>query len=443
MWDHAPRSSGRSATGSARGSRRAPVRRIVAVGLGLGAVVTTAAVAHASGNGDGFLSPGARQAAAMTSTPAPPTASRKVEQGGMPMTTTTAGTTTSMGMPMAAPMAANTRVFDAISQSPMCRAVSRKDWRQAGSLDAAAGWTNAPMGDGDDDADDQPTMQRSAFGGRWWNGNRLAVKPFAARQDPTFNQLLGINDAGFVVGYYGSGADAMHPNQGYLLRSPYRQRDLAMRNVPGTVQTQEIGINRIGVQVGFSVAADGSTSGFVRYGGTVRAVRNPKGTAKPAVDQLLGINDLGWAAGFTNDAAGNSHGYLYNACTGAFRPVRIPVASDSLQATGVNDMGVVSGFYVTGKATHGFVLDHGTFHSIDLGNRMATQPLGLDNAGDLVGSYVDRHGMTRGFVWWNGHLRTVDIPHATGTVVNGLNNRGQLVGFFTTADKRTVGFVAS
>jgi len=33
--------------------------------------------------------------------------------------------------------------------------------------------------------------------------------------DPTFNQLLGINDKGRIVGYYGSGADAAHPNLGF------------------------------------------------------------------------------------------------------------------------------------------------------------------------------------------------------------------------------------
>ena len=30
--------------------------------------------------------------------------------------------------------------------------------------------------------------------------------------DPTFNQLLGINGNHVIVGYFGSGADAQHPN---------------------------------------------------------------------------------------------------------------------------------------------------------------------------------------------------------------------------------------
>jgi hypothetical protein len=34
--------------------------------------------------------------------------------------------------------------------------------------------------------------------------------------DPTFNQLLGINDSGLIAGYFGSGAPG-HPNMGYQL----------------------------------------------------------------------------------------------------------------------------------------------------------------------------------------------------------------------------------
>jgi hypothetical protein len=39
------------------------------------------------------------------------------------------------------------------------------------------------------------------------------------RTDPTFNQLLGINDLGVIAGYFGSGATG-HPNKGYTLRPP-------------------------------------------------------------------------------------------------------------------------------------------------------------------------------------------------------------------------------
>src|SRR5262249_33246386 len=68
--------------------------------------------------------------------------------------------------------------------------------------------------------------------------------------DPTFNQLLGINDAGKIAGYFGSG-DKGHPNKGYTLTKPYNQVDFRNQNFPGSKQTQVTGLNNTGIQVGF------------------------------------------------------------------------------------------------------------------------------------------------------------------------------------------------
>ncbi len=60
--------------------------------------------------------------------------------------------------------------------------------------------------------------------------------------DPTFNQLLGINDNGVIAGYFGSGAQG-HPNKGYLLDPPFGQRNYVNENVTGSTQTQVTAIN--------------------------------------------------------------------------------------------------------------------------------------------------------------------------------------------------------
>jgi hypothetical protein len=55
--------------------------------------------------------------------------------------------------------------------------------------------------------------------------------------DPTFNQLLGINDNGLIAGYFGSGAQG-HPNMGYQLNGA----SYTSENFPGSVQTQVTGL---------------------------------------------------------------------------------------------------------------------------------------------------------------------------------------------------------
>src|SRR5689334_15600688 len=52
--------------------------------------------------------------------------------------------------------------------------------------------------------------------------------------DPTFNQLLGINNDGTIAGYFGSGA-AGHPNKGYLLLPPHGHGSYQNENFPGSV----------------------------------------------------------------------------------------------------------------------------------------------------------------------------------------------------------------
>jgi uncharacterized membrane protein len=260
--------------------------------------------------------------------------------------------------------------------------------------------------------------------------------------DPTFNQLLGINDRGRIVGYFGSGADAAHPNKGFRVRAPFHT--FVDENVPGSVQTQVVGINDSGTTVGFFVDGAGANIGFVSVGGAFTPVVNPDTDPNAPFNQLLGISDRGLAAGFYNDAAGAAHGYTYDTHTGRFQPVVLPVRADAVTATGVNNNGDVSGFYVVAKVTRGFLLErNGRFHRLSFGARTNTQALGLDSHDRLVGSYLDTTGLMHGFVWSQGSMGRIDVRAGVGgTLVNGLNNAGQLVGFYIDAAGNTHGFLA-
>jgi hypothetical protein len=274
---------------------------------------------------------------------------------------------------------------------------------------------------------------------------QLAFQTVDDRADPTFNQMLGINDGGRMVGYFGSGADAAHPNKGFQAWLTNRGPRFINENFPHSAQTQVVGINDAGTSVGFFVDAKGNNFGFVDRDGHFRAVSNPETPANMRFNQLLGINNHDIAVGFFNDKAGNSHGYLFWTRTGQFRMVRLPVKAESVVVTGINDRGDLSGFYTVNKVTHGFVFLAGHFLTLDLGNHMNTQALGINNADLVVGSFVDAAGKTHGYVWRPGGFRQIDHPWAAGaegTVINGLNNRNQIVGFYMDKAGKTHGFVA-
>jgi hypothetical protein len=273
--------------------------------------------------------------------------------------------------------------------------------------------------------------------------------------DPTFNQLLGINDEGTIAGYFGSGM-ADHPNKGYLLLPPYGQPNYANENFPGSVQTQVTGLNNRGVTVGFwsntNMGSGDANFGWINIDGQFRQADFPTGdNASPVVDQLLGVNDEDVAVGFYTDGQGTNHGYEYNALTGQFRSVVDPRDPGlSLTAAAINDFGDVAGAYTTAAGTtDGFLLTHHGRKFIDLAvpGASSTMALGVNIRDEVVGTYTDGSGSSatmHGFTWtpWAG-FTTIDNPHGIGTTtINGVNDRGQLVGFYVDAAGNTDGFLA-
>jgi probable HAF family extracellular repeat protein len=271
------------------------------------------------------------------------------------------------------------------------------------------------------------------------------------QRDITFNQLLGINDEGVIAGYFGSG-NVRHPNKGYELSAPYAQGNFSNENFPHSWQTQVTGLNNEGVTVGFfstqngATPADDNNFGFWSFRGHFHEVNFPtRNNSRPPVNQLLGVNDEGWAVGFYNDSRGNAHGYAYNLESGWFKPVTVYGAT-SLTAAAVNDDSTIAGFYVNGKGvTDGFVKwVNGRVATLAVPGAAMTQAFGINNRGEVVGTYTVGTGnsaVTHGFTWWDGKYTTVNYPAASSTALNGVNDEGDVVGFYTDAAGNTDGFV--
>jgi hypothetical protein len=273
-------------------------------------------------------------------------------------------------------------------------------------------------------------------------------------KDNTFNQLLGINQAGLIAGYFGSGTLPKHPNKGYLLQPPYMQRDFINENFPGSVQTQVIGLNNVGNTVGFWVNGAGVNKGFYTAGTHFYSVVSPNvPNSNPAVDQLLGINNAGVAVGFYTNKASNNRGFTYNIHTHVFKRVLIPGAPQglngpSLTAAGINNHGDIVGFYVNGKGvTVSFESMPRKFITFAYPHASMTEATGINDNGVVVGFYQLGTGSSakmHGFTWRYGHgFTTVNDPHGVNTTdVNGINDKGELVGFYVDSKGNTDGFLA-
>ncbi len=269
--------------------------------------------------------------------------------------------------------------------------------------------------------------------------------------DPTFNQLLGVNNTGQIAGYFGSGFQG-HPNQGYTIASPYGQANYTNENFQGSVQTQVTGLNNGTTTVGFWADAAGNNFGFYKQGTNFTSVTNPNTPMPTQMNQLLGVNDSNLAVGFYQDGNGNLHGYSYSIPGNTFTAVG-PANAVSSEATGINNNGAISGFFVDSAGNqHGFINSAGNYATYDDPNGTNTAFLGINNNGLAVGTFLDANGITNGFLFntGSGTWQTVDDPlqsanpafDVTGTTVNGINDKGQLVGFYSDGTNVN-GFLAS
>ena len=261
--------------------------------------------------------------------------------------------------------------------------------------------------------------------------------------DPTFNQLLGINDKGVIAGSYGSGASG-HPNKGYVVKPPYDQSNYVDENYPGSVQTQVTGINLAGNTSCFWIDARGTNFGCILWNGVFSKIVNPR-TGKGKYNQLLSINKSGVAAGFYTDAKEVNHGYTFDQASRTFVAVMPPKATNST-ATGINDRGDVVGVYLDGKTLVGFLKTGSKYALLKYPGATGTFPLGINNAQQVVGAYYDANNNLHGFLVSNplkgAKWQRFDAPGSRGeTVVNALNNIGNLVGYYKDKRGRTHGML--
>ena len=113
-----------------------------------------------------------------------------------------------------------------------------------------------------------------------------------------------------------------------------------------------------------------------------------------------------------------------------FTTIDVPGAANGTSAVGINDRGQIVGSYSDGAGNnHAFLMDHSTFTTIAFPGAVCTQAIGINARGQIVGGYAEKScnpfaGMVpHGFFMDDGNLSTIDVTRARG-----INNRGQIVG---------------
>jgi uncharacterized membrane protein len=238
-----------------------------------------------------------------------------------------------------------------------------------------------------------------------------------------FTQLLGINNAGEIVGYHGNGRGG-HPNRGFTLKLP---NPFNLEDFPGAVQTQVTGVNDLGQTSGFYTDRDGVQHGFLKLGTNFKTVDYPGSVW----NRLLALNSASQAIGLYFEASGHMGYYFYEESNFSLLTLPDEIKS-SAQITGINNAGAISGYYQdTAGKMHGFLLTRSHLITLTVPGALGTFAYGLNNVGQVVGYYTDGIYQASGFVWSEGTgFQTVDDPIGGNaiTVINSINDKGVIVG---------------
>jgi hypothetical protein len=265
--------------------------------------------------------------------------------------------------------------------------------------------------------------------------------------DPSFNQILGLNNEGRLGGYYGSGAVG-HPNRGYIVYPPYHQLNFKNVNFPSAMDTQVTCLNNKKFVGGFYVDSNGSTSGFIDWLGIWFSYADPQARTKNPVTEILGLNDAGTAVGFYVASPNRYVAFTLDPQTGVFRDLHVPGVKGAV-ATGISGRGHITGYERTqSNAIIGFVEEQGTFGTFSYPRSKETRAFGITTFDRIVGSYVDGRG-THGFVSMDPQKihkavwQPINYPFSKSTVVTGINIHGMLSGYYVKKDGTTHGFIAT
>jgi hypothetical protein len=125
-----------------------------------------------------------------------------------------------------------------------------------------------------------------------------------------------------------------------------------------------------------------------------------------------------------------------------FQNIDLPIAPQTTAANGINDRGQIVGSFQDAQGSiHGYVMEGTDFQTFDFPSASLTIPRAISNSGTIVGGYSDAFGNAHGFVLENGTFTSMDFPGAIFTQISGVNERGDLAGLYQLSDFSVHGFI--
>ena len=267
--------------------------------------------------------------------------------------------------------------------------------------------------------------------------------------------INGINNNGSVVGFGQDASLSIFSNFAGPPGVP------TLLNVDNSTTAMANGINSSNEVVG---GVNGGAFTLTNNFSTFSTLTPFSGTTTS--ETAAGINDHGVIVGqYSDSATGLTPGFVYNHGTyTSLSPVPAVNGVLVVNAQGINNNGLVTGFYSTNNTTtpvDGNEPQHGFFYNTltntftlppdpNKPNFFTVQLLGINDSNTAVGYWQDAAGNQHGLLYnvATQSYSFVDDPNAALingiqiTQITGITNSGEITGFYINQDGLAEGFVA-
>jgi probable HAF family extracellular repeat protein len=199
-------------------------------------------------------------------------------------------------------------------------------------------------------------------------------------------------------------------------------------NAPGATETDPYAINNQGFIAGDYVDSSGVQHGMILHGKTLTTVDHKNCLTTPGNNAIAfyGINSketvVGWCQ---NNKTGVNNAFSYS--KGKFVNIS-PPGSVSTQAQGINDKGQIVGTYLdTGGNQHGFLRTSGKYTTLDVPGDTASDAWAINNKGLITIFAANTSGSYDSFLFNGKSYTEIDVPGATQNFVAAIDNFGDRV----------------
>jgi probable HAF family extracellular repeat protein len=200
-------------------------------------------------------------------------------------------------------------------------------------------------------------------------------------------------------------------------------------NAPGAIETDTYAINDSGVIAGDFVDSSGVQHGMILNGTKLTSVDNANCVTTPGTGAiaLFGISTTDTVVGWcTSTKTGDDIAFSY--LEGKFVNIAFPGSTSTL-AQGINDKGQIVGTYFdSSDVQHGFFLSGGKYMSLDVPSETASDAWAINNKG-LITIFALNSGGT--YDSWvrskDGTFKKMDVPKEAQSLIHGIDSFGDLI----------------